>query len=1090
MKHIIRIALVALFFLNIFSIQVSADTNGLDVPLWMRNSCISPDGQTVVFQYKGDLFTVPAHGGRAYQLTSNPAYDTKPIWSPDGKLIAFASDRLGGLDVFVIDSRGGKPVRQTTHSVKEMPVAWLNSQTLLYTANIMPSAQSSQFPSSIFSQVYTVKVSDDKPNRPVLFSSLPMEKISINREGTLLYQDKKGYEDPMRKHETSSVTRDIWSVDSALKAYKKLTSFNGEDRNPVWASDGKHYYFLSERKGNFNVYKSDVHSGETKQVTFLPEHPIRSLSIAKDETLCFSYNGELYCMKQGEKPSKIQVQIYSDSNDRDVITSIKRGGATDIAVSPSEKEVAFILGGDIYVTSVKYKTTKQITDTPTQERNISFSSDGRSLAYSAERNGLWQVYQTSIKDKKEKLFSYATELVEERITHNDVASFQPKYSPDGKEIAFLKNRTAICVVNLKTCKERLVKPAKYSYSYVDGDQWFSWSPDSRWIMTNFIGIGGWNNPDVAVFMADGSGVFYNLTQSGYSDTNAKWVLKGKAIVWQSDRAGYRSHGSWGAEQDAYIMFLDRDAYEKFNKTKEELALSEQAIKDKSKEQAKKSTKTKQSNKKKADIKKDKKTVKPLVFDFENSKYRVQRLTVNSSRMGDVVLTPKGDKLYYITHFENATGDLWVNDLKEHSTKRLMQKVGSGELIMSKKGDKLFMCNGGRLCSIDTQKHQNTTIPFEAFYNYKPYAERSYIFNHAWKQVDDKFYNPNMHGVDWTKLKKQYSRFLPQINNGYDFAEMLSELLGELNASHTGCRYYGSGPSLSVASLGFFVDSHFDGDGLKILEIIKRSPLDMTKQIISQGDIVLAIDGVIIKKGKDYNGLLEGKAGRRVRLTIQDGNSGDNKDVVIRPISMGTLSDLLYHRWVDRRIVLTKELSKGRLGYVHIKAMDSNSFRTLYSEALGRCRQKEALIVDTRHNGGGWLHDDVCTFLSGKQYERFMPRGRYIGSDPFNKWLKPSCMLICEDNYSNAHGTPWVYKTLKIGPLVGAPVPGTMTAVWWERQINPSFIFGIPQVGCMNNQDQYLENQELEPDVLVYNDPLSVLQGRDQQLEAAVKKMLK
>lgn len=1086
MKHFFRIAFSSLFLLSFIVFNIDANTNESDNPLWMRNPRISPDGLTVAFQYKGDIFTVPIDGGRARQLTSNSAYDTRPIWNPDGTSIAFASDRLGSLDIFVIDSRGGNPIRQTTHSVNELPNAWLDNQTILFTANIMPDAKSSQFPSSIFSQVYSVKVTKKAPNRPVLYSSLPMEYISINKEGTILYQDKKGYEDPMRKHERSSVTRDIWSVDSSFKTYEKLTTYNGEDRNPVWDSDGIHYYFLSERKGNFNVFSSKINTKDFKQVTFLPEHPIRSLSISRTGIFCFSYNGELYRMKKGESPMKLKISIRRDSSDRDVITSIKRSGASDIAVSPSEKEVAFILGGDVYVTSVKYKTTKQITDTPTQERGLSFSPDGRSLAYSAERNGLWQVYQSSIKSAQEKLFTYASDLVEKRITHNKEASFQPQYSPNGKELAFLKDRTAVCVVNLETSTERLVKPAKYSYSYTDGDQWFKWSPDNRWIMTNFIGVGGWNNPDIAVFKADGSGEYHNLTNSGYSDTNAKWVLEGKAIIWQSDRAGYRSHGSWGAERDVYIMFLDREAFESFNRTKEETALSEEISKGKENEVSK--TGTKSDNAKSVKVKKQK--IEPLNFDFTNAKYRIQRLTVNSSLMGDAMLTPKGDKLYYITHFENKTGDLWVNDLKEHNTKRLMQKVGSGELCMSKKGDKLFMCTAGKLCSIDTQKNKTTTIPFEAFYNYRPCAERTYIFNHAWQQVDDKFYNPNMHGVDWGKLKKEYARFLPEINNGYDFAEMLSELLGELNASHTGCRFYPSGPSLSTASLGFFVDSSFDGDGLKILEIVKRSPLDITEQIISKGDIVLAIDGRIIKKNKDYYPLLNGKAGRKVRLTIQQGKSGKKFDVFCKPISMNQLSSLLYQRWVDRRIDLTEQLSNGRLGYVHIKAMDSNSFRTLYSDALGRCRQKEALIVDTRHNGGGWLHDDVCTFLSGKQYERFMPRGHYIGSDPYNKWLKPSCMLICEDNYSNAHGTPWVYKTLKIGPLVGSPVPGTMTAVWWETQINPQFVFGIPQVGCMDNQGHYLENHELEPDILVYNDPFAVLQGSDQQLESAVKEMLK
>ena len=170
-------------------------------------------------------------------------------------------------------------------------------------------------------------------------------------------------------------------------------------------------------------------------------------------------------------------------------------------------------------------------------------------------------------------------------------------------------------------------------------------------------------------------------------------------------------------------------------------------------------------------------------------------------------------------------------------------------------------------------------------------------------------------------------------------------------------------------------------------------------------------------------------------------------------------------------------------------MDSPSFRTVYSDLLGRYRDCDAVVIDTRHNGGGWLHDDLATLLSGKQYAEYVPRGQYIGSDPFNKWLKPSCVLVCEDNYSNAHGFPWVYKTLGIGKLVGTPVPGTMTAVWWESQIDPSIVFGIPQVGCKDMQGRYLENQELQPDILIYNTPEQQLAGDDRQLEAAVKSLL-
>ena len=213
-------------------------------------------------------------------------------------------------------------------------------------------------------------------------------------------------------------------------------------------------------------------------------------------------------------------------------------------------------------------------------------------------------------------------------------------------------------------------------------------------------------------------------------------------------------------------------------------------------------------------------------------------------------------------------------------------------------------------------------------------------------------------------------------------------------------------------------------------------------------------------------------------------------MTVKAIDIARQNALLYDRWVERNRRLVDKLSGGRIAYVHVQGMNSPSFRTVYSELLSdKNRQKKAAIVDTRHNGGGWLHDDLVTLLAGKEYQCFMPRGQYIGSDPYNKWLKPSCVLVCEDNYSNAHGFPWVYKELKVGKLVGTPVPGTMTAVWWETLIDPTMVFGIPQVGCVDMRGQYMENNLLRPDIEVYNNPARSTEGEDEQLEAAVKAML-
>ena len=1072
--------------IGVAALALSLQAYAADDAAWMRYPAISPDGTQIAFSFKGDIYTVATNGGRANQITTNPAHDTRPIWSPDGKQIAFASDRLGGMDIYLVDKEGGIPTRLTTHSGNETPLAFKDNAHILFQANILPATDDMQFASAQFPQVYEVSTAG---GRPVMFSSMPMEDISLSADGkTLLYHDKKGYEDAWRKHHTSSITRDVWMCNlQGERSYKKLSTFNGEDRNPVWAGADT-YYYLSEQNGSFNIYKANVNGGKPVQITRHEKHPVRFLTRAANGTLCYGYDGGIYTLKEGGQPQKVNVQVVTDKIDRDIIRQIKNNGATQIALSPEGKEVAFILRGDVYVTSTEYKTTKQITNTAQQERNVDFAPDGRSLVYASERDGVWQLYQAKLGNKEEKLFTYATHIEEERLTQSNVTSFQPQYSPDGKEVAFLEDRTTLRVINLATKQVRTVMDGKFEYSYSDGDQWYQWSPDSRWILTNYIGIGGWNNKDVALVNASGNGEIHNLTQSGYNDTGAKWVLDGKAMIWESDRAGYRSHGSWGAHGDIYIMFFDLEAYERFMLTKEELALVEEAEKEQKNEKKEDTGKKGKKDAAKTDDKKDE--VKPLTFDLDNCRDRIVRLTRHSSSLGDAVLSKKGDKLYYQASFEKGS-DLWCQDLKENSTKLVMKNIGYGQMIPDKKGEHFYLCTRGGISQVTVKDGKSKSVTFEALFDYKPAQERQYIFDHAWQQVKDKFYKEDIHGIDWDGYRDAYRRFLPSINNNYDFQELLSEMLGELNGSHTGARYYASGPALATANLGVFYDDTYNGKGLKIKEIMKKSPFAIIKSEVTEGCIIEQIDGQTIEAGMDYFPMLEGKAGKKVLLGIYNPANGKRFNVSVKAISSGEQNNLLYNRWVERCRKMVDKLSNGQIAYVHVKGMDSQSFRTVYSELLSdKNRQKKAAIVDTRHNGGGWLHDDLATLLSGKEYQRFVPQGQYIGSDPFNKWVKPSCVLVCEDNYSNAHGFPWVYKELGIGKLIGAPVPGTMTAVWWETQIDPSIVFGIPQVGCVDMRGNYAENNQLQPDIEVYNKPEDALKGIDTQLATAVQELMK
>ncbi len=1055
-------------------------------PLWLRDVAVSPDGETVAFTYKGDIYTVPFAGGKATRLTTSQAFDGNPVWSPDGTQIAFASDREGSMDIFIVPATSGTPVRLTTNNAgNETPRAFLNGETVLFESSVAPSRTAAQGPFQ--GQMYTVATTPGK--RPQMFLSMPMTAVDIDpATGKILYQNRKGYEDVLRKHERSSGTPDIWMYDPASGDFTQLTDFNGANQNPRWASTDS-FFYLNDSDGNNNVFLRDM-NGKERQITKFKNHPVRSLSTSADRRkLAFSQDGQIYTINGQGKPQLLAVDIVTDNYDTDRVKRDVTQGASTIALSPDGKEIAFVLRGDVYVTSVKYPTTKRITDTPGQERRVGFSPDGKKLVYDGERNGLWRIYTAELAPADTlRRFAYAPKVIEKMVyeSKDSKPAQQPAFSPDGKKIAFLENRTALKVLDLATGKVVTALDPKFNYSYTDGDVPFEWSPDSKHLLITYIGNGGWNNTDIAMVNADGTGEPVDLTVSGYSDGSPYWTADGSGFTYLTGKYGYRSHGSWGETDDVTLMMLNGEKWDEFNMTEEEAALAEEEQKAAS---ADKDDKKSKKNKKDKDA--DKKEMK---LDLENRLYRTARLTPVSGFLMDYRLSPKMDKLYYTVLGQEGKYDLMMTDLRKKETSRLLSDL-TGGFEMDKKGEKLYVLSGSGIQEVTLPSGEGGSasvkaIEYNAEYSRIPSQEREYIFDHVISQVRDKFYDENLHGVDWDMYARDYRRFLPYINNNRDFATLLSELLGELNASHTGGRFYAPGApaATSNAVLGAFFDENYDGDGLKISEILKRGPLATDKAGLSAGDIITAIDGLPVKSGVDYYPLLEGKAGKKVRLTVS--HNGASKDITVRPITPGKQNELLYRRYVERNRAIVDSVSGGRVAYVHVQGMDSPSFRTVYDELLGLQRDKEAVVVDTRYNGGGWLHNDLAILLSGKEYVRFSPRGQYIGHEPFSQWTKPSVMLTNESNYSDAHGSPYTYQTLGLGKIVGAPVPGTMTAVWWETQVDPTIVFGIPQVTSLDKNGKALENQQLNPDVEVYNLPADVLKGIDAQLIEATKELLR
>ena len=792
MKRTITFVLLALFGLLTATAQES--------PRWLRKNAISPDGTQVAFSYKGDIYVVGTQGGRARQVTSNPAYDSDPVWTPDGKQLYFSSYREGSKDIFLVPAEGGTPRRITNYPGSETPKAVLPDGRIAFTAGLQPDVTYGGFPGE--PQVYAVGQGGE---RPALLNSVTMSEMSVRPDGAILYEDYKGYEDPFRKHHTSSVTRDIWLLKDGV--YTKLSNFKGEDRQPVFAADGETFYYLSEQGGKtLNLFRSTLSNpSKSTQLTRYEKDPVRYVSVAADGTLAYSQNGDLYILKEGGQPRKLDITVVRDENERDLVKMNFTGNATAMAVSPDGKEIAVVLRGDVFVTSTEYKTTRRITNTPEQERGVSFSKDGRELYYAAERGGCWGVWRTVLTDKNDKLFTYATQTKEELFSEPGETSFQPEVSPDGKWVAYLRDRVELVVKPTAGGKVKsLLKGANYSYQ--DGDQSFAWSPDSEYLLTDYQANGGWNNVDIALIEVS-TGKVTDLTQSGYNDGSFHWALGGKAMTWESDKNGYRSHGSWGAHEDIYIMFFDGKAMTGFNQDKEDEEV-EKLLSGKSEKQLAK-------EEKKDSLAQEK--PKKMELLLEGREYRTRRLTAASAAYGDHYLSKDGRKLYYVTPLESGMG-LCVKDLREGDVKVLARGV-SGRITPSADGNEIYVFSGRGITKVTLAGGQTKQIGFSGDFEFKPKAEREYMFSHIWKQVKEKFYDPNLHGADWDYYRDNYAQFLPYIDNYFDFQELLSEMLGELNGSHTGARYRPQGGE-PLGRLGVLYDYAYAGDGLRIAEVFR------------------------------------------------------------------------------------------------------------------------------------------------------------------------------------------------------------------------------------------------------------------------------
>jgi tricorn protease len=1074
------------------AILLSGHAASTEPDTWYRQPAVSPDGRQVVFTAYGDLWLVPASGGTAAALTRDAGWDGHPVWSRDGERIAFASDRFGDLDIFVMNLDGSGLTRLTFHDADDLPSDFSpDGSRVLFSSARGDSASSSYFPTARLPELYEVPVAGGPPR--MVFTNPAVEARWSPDGMRIAYREEKAYENEWRQRDVSAFARDIWVYDVATGTHERVTDNPGADHTPVWSADGSALFMQSEiDRGSANVRRLELDSGDSDLLTSHRIHPARGLSLAGNNLLVYSWHGDLYALRPGGESRSIDVRLPTGRLSDAPRPLPATESISEFAVSPDGREIAYVYRGEIFVTDAEFVDTVRVTDTPGQERSVSFAPDGRALVYAAEDGNEWAIYETRLVDANEPRFSAATAFESRRIY--GVAggdAFQPLISPDGEKIAFIENRDAIRVVGRDGSRPRTVFPARYNYSYSDGDIVFDWSPDSRWITASYSPRDFLFFTEIGIAPADGSAAPRDISLNGYQDGYAlDWHVGGDVIYWFSDRFGRRAQNTFDSDGDFIAAFLTEGAWTRFNLTKQERALLDAGTPSDEEDEG-------DDDGYEIDVAAylnlppPRAADSPVEIDFDAIEDRTARLTVNASDLVGAALTRDLSALYYLAAFEGGY-DLWRHDLHDDKTEKVAAlDAGTASLALAGDDEAVVILADGKLMRAELgDELEMKPVELDAEMLLRPDSERDYLFDHVWRQVNDKFYDPDFHGVDWEAMRAAYEPKVAGVSTSRDFAILMSEMLGRLNASHTGMYYRPPGETGDddTAALGAIFDLD-GGPGLRIAEVLDGGPLDRMRLDIRAGDRIVAIGDARLGEETNPFEFLNRRAGDRLRLTIAR-NGERERSIRIRAWSRGEESDALYERWIERRRAIVEERSGGRVGYFHIRSMSDPGFRQAYTELFGRNFDKEAVIVDTRFNGGGWLHDELITMLDGEAYFNIRARDRIAKGAPVRRWTRPSAVVMNEGNYSNAHMFPYAYALFDIGPLVGMPVPGTATAVWWENLMTGDLRFGIPQLPALDQQNRPLENQQLAPDIRVDNPPADAARGIDRPLEAAVDALLR
>ena len=1039
-------------------------------PLLLRQPAVNNDGSLVAFSFQGDVWTVPAAGGKAARLTIHEAYESAPVFSPDGKQIAFSGARFGNNDIFIMPSEGGFPKRLTYHSAGDNIASWTQTDQIIFST----SREFRQIERP--SEVYSVSPKGGTEKR--IMDVLGYDPV-ISPNGNFIAFVRGDINPVARQDYRGSSNRDIWLYDIKNKTYTKLPGFSTNDILPQWSGNNS-LYFLSSDEGAYNLYKLKIDaggkaSGTPEKLTDFKNESIRSYNLSADgSTIVFEKEMDLFLMKTaGGAAKKINVVINADERFDATEQKTIGTGAESFSISPNGKLIAYTTRGEVFIKEADKEKSRSINVSDHSFRDVEpvWLNDSALLFCSDRENGNFDMYIFRSSDTTERnvFKSMKHELL--KITNTDKDETAPVISPDGKKIAYIRGRGVFVVSDIAA-------DGKLSNEKILNNSWASpngitWSPDSKWLAFSLTDLDF--NAEIFIQAADNSGKAVNVSMHPRSDFQPFWSADGSKLGFISERSSARSN-------DVYFVWLKKEDWEKENADWQDRETPP------------------------ADAKAgDKKGAKPVKIDFDKIYERIVQVTNFPGDESDLNISKDGETFFYTTASSTAKGrDLYSIKWDGKELKELTKGgAGPNNITIDKEGKYLYYSRTGSMARLDIKAGTTDPLPFVAKMKVNYVAERTQIFEEAWRTIRDGYYDPNFHGYNWSKLHDKYKERCVYASTNNDFRDMFNLMLGELNSSHMGLTAPDRAETQRDLTGLLGVELMPAGNGMKVNHVIAETPADKTNSKLNEGDIITAVNGQTFSAEENFYTLLNGLANEKILLAVTN-VAGKQREVIIRPTT--SVATNLYEEWVENRKKLVEKFSNGRLGYIHIRSMDFPSFEVVEREFTAAGFGKEGLLIDVRYNGGGSTTDYLMTILNYKQHAYTIPRGASDNLEKDKKqfrshypvgerlvyaaWTKPSITLCNEGSYSNAEIFSHAYKTLGIGKLVGVPTNGSVISTGGKGLLDGSFV-RLPGRGWFTKATD--KNQELGPavpDIIVENQIDWISKGTDDQLKAAVEELLK